>query len=219
MVQTKRWLGILTLVWVGLAFVGGGVASWFGYRLGQEALRRVRQPVLNPVADVPHPTSAGDDPEPFRLLDEAAVIQQVAVVMGTGQVAPIGTPSPATHTRLPLLAVQEGGVLIALEQIESVGNQTVLTLRIQNERATAVQLQRQFIVRDDQGNILDPEVTGLPVQLAPGNQATAVQVRLPAGLPKVRVGLTEIGQTIPFVEIRDIPLPGAQPVASPTPGH
>ncbi len=217
MVQTKRWMGIITLVWVGLALVGGGVAGWFGYRLGQEALRKVRQPVLNPVADVP--TRASDDPEPFRLLDEAEVIQQLAVVMGTSQVAPIGTPSLATHTRLPLLAVQEGGVSIALEQIESVGDQTVLTLRIQNERATAVQLQRQFIVRDDQGNILDPEVTGLPVQLAPGNQATAVQVRLPAGLTKVRVGLTEIGQTIPFVEIRDIPLPGAQPVAAPTPGN
>ncbi len=113
------------------------------------------------------------------------------------------------------MAVQEGGVYIALDQMEAVGNHIVLTLRIQNERATAVQLQRQFMVRDRQGNILDPEITGLPVQLAPGNQATAVQVRLPLGLTHVRVGLTEVGQTIPFVEIRDIALPASP--ESPTP--
>jgi len=213
MVQTKRWMGIITLVWVGLALVGGGVASWFGYRLGQEALSKVRQPALNPVTDVTDPTDTHLEPKPFQLLREAEVIQQVAAVMGTSQVTPIKTPDP--DARLPLMAVQEGGVYIALDQMEAVGNHIVLTLRIQNERATAVQLQRQFMVRDRQGNILDPEITGLPVQLAPGNQATAVQVRLPLGLTHVRVGLTEVGQTIPFVEIRDITLPASP--ESPTP--
>jgi len=215
MVQTKRWMGIITLVWVGLALVGGGVASWFGYRLGQEALSKVRQPALNPVTDVTDPTDTNLEPRPFQLLSEAAVIQQVTAVMGTSQVMPIGTKTPDPNARLPLMAVQEGGVYIALEQIEAVGKHIVLTLRIHNERATAVQLQRQFIVRDKQGNILDPEITGLPVQLAPGNQATAVRVQLPLGLTHVRVGLTEVGQTIPFVEIRDIALPAAQPTASP----
>lgn len=100
---------------------------------------------------------------------------------------------------------------MALERVEAVGSQAVLLLRIQNERAVAVQLQRQFIVRDEQSHILEPEVEGLPVQLAPGNQATAVRVKLPAGLRKVRVGLTEVGQTIPFVELRDIALEQAQP--------
>jgi len=214
MVQSKRWMGLVTLGLMGLAVIGGGVAGWLGYRIGQEALGKVRQPVINPAT-----TNANDDPEPFRLLTEDEVIQQVGVVMGTSQVTPIAPtavrPDPAT--RLPLLAVQEGGVYIALEQIESVGNQAVLVLRIQNERAVAVQLQRQFIVRDDQGNILDPEIEGLPVQLAPGNQATAIRVKLPVSLGKVRVGLTDVGQTIPFIEMRDIALEQARPPASPNP--
>ena len=204
---------MVTLGLMGFAVIGGGVSAWLGYRIGQEALGKVRQPVISPTA-----TNTNDDPEPFRLLTEDEVIQQVGVVMGTSQVTPINPtavrPDPAT--RLPLLAVQEGGVYIALERIEAVGDQAVLVLRIQNERAVAVQLQRQFIVRDDQGNILEPEIAGLPVQLAPGNQATAIRVKLPAGLRKVRVGLTDVGQTIPFIEMRDIALEQAQPVATPT---
>jgi len=214
MVQSKRWMGVITLALMGLAVIGGIVATWLGYRIGQEALGKVRQPVINPAA-----TNTNDDPEPFRLLTEDEVIQQVGVVMGTSQVTPIAPKAvrPDPGARLPLLAVQEGGVYIALEQVEAVGKQAVLVLRIQNERAVAVQLQRQFIVRDDQGNILDPEIEGLPVQLAPGNQATAIRVKLPAGLRKVRVGLTDVGQTIPFIEMRDIALEQAQPPASPSP--
>jgi len=108
-------------------------------------------------------------------------------------------------------------VYIALERIEAVGDQAVLVLRIQNERAVAVQLQRQFLVRDAEGNILDPEIEGLPVQLAPGNQATAIRVKLPVRLGKVRVGLTDAGQTIPFIELRDIALEQAQAPATPSP--
>ncbi len=213
MVQSKRWMGVVTLGLMGLAVMGGGVAGWLGYRIGQEALSKVRQPVINPAT-----ANANEDPEPFRLLAEDEVIQQVEVVMGTSQVTPI-TPTavrPDPDTRLPLLAVQEGGVYIALEQMEAVGNQAVLVLRIQNERAAAVQLQRQFLVRDEEGNILEPDIEGLPVQLAPGNQATAIRVKLPAGLRKVRVGLTDVGQTIPFIEIRDIALEQAKPVATPS---
>lgn len=214
MVQSKRWMGIVTLGMMALAVIGGGVSAWLGYRIGQEALGKVRQPTINPAT-----TNTNDDPKPFRLLTEDEVIQQVGVVMGTSQVTPINPtavrPDPAT--RLPLLAVQEGGVYIALERIEAVGDQAVLVLRIQNERAVAVQLQRQFLVRDAEGNILDPEIEGLPVQLAPGNQATAIRVKLPVRLGKVRVGLTDAGQTIPFIELRDIALEQAQAPATPSP--
>ncbi len=213
MVQAKRWMGVVTLGFIGLAVMAGGVAGWLGYQIGQEALSKVRQPVISPTT-----TNPPDDPEPFRLLAEDAVIQQVGAVMGTNQVTPIASIRPDTDTRLPLLAVQEGGVYIALEQMEAVGNQAVvLVLRIHNERAVAVQLQRQFLVRDEEGNILDPEIEGLPVQLAPGNQATAIRVKLPVGLRKVRVGLTDAGQTIPFIELRDIALEPAQPAPSVSP--
>ncbi|MEN9232565.1 MAG: hypothetical protein Q6J44_02010 [Gloeomargarita sp. DG02_4_bins_56] len=212
MVQSKRWIGIVTLGFVGLAIVAAGVAAWLGYRIGQSALGKVRQPTLSLAATgTPNP-----DPEPFTLMAEEAVIQQVQGMMGTANVTPAAAATPDPRVRLPLLAVQEGGVYIALERVEAVGSQAVLLLRIQNERAVAVQLQRQFIVRDEQSHILEPEVEGLPVQLAPGNQATAVRVKLPAGLRKVRVGLTEVGQTIPFVELRDIDLEQAQPTP-PTP--
>ena len=85
MVQTKRWMGIITLVWVGLALVGGGVAGWFGYRLGQEALSKVRQPMLSTVTDETYPTNTNNDPKPFRLLNETEMIYQALVVMGTAK--------------------------------------------------------------------------------------------------------------------------------------
>ncbi len=203
---------MITLGFMGLALVAGGVAGWLGHRIGQSALSKVRQPVLSPAA-----TNTNDNPEPFRLLTEDAVIQQVEVLMGTSQVTPTAPTAvrPDPNIRLPLMAVQEGGVYLALEQVEAIGNQAVLVLRLQNERAVAVQLQRQFLVRDDQGNILEAEIEGLPVQLAPGNQATAIRVKLPVGLRKVRVGLTEAGQTIPFIEMRDIALEQAQPTPTP----
>ncbi|MCS7293738.1 MAG: hypothetical protein RMI89_12355 [Gloeomargarita sp. SKYBB_i_bin120] len=208
--QAKRWIGVVTLGFTVLALVAGGVATWFGYRLGQEALSKVRQPALNPV-------TPDDDPKPFTLLAEDAIIRQVQALMGVSHVRP-NTPTPAPsdpNLRLPLLALQEGGVYMALERIDQEGDQAVLLLRIQNERAEAVQLQRQFIVRNDRGEILDVEVEGLPVQLAPGNQATAVRVKVPIRLGKVRVGLTEVGQTIPFIELRDIALEPAQPAPTP----
>ncbi|MEN9207097.1 MAG: hypothetical protein Q6L50_04970 [Gloeomargarita sp. GMQP_bins_120] len=206
--QARRWMGIATLMFTFLALLTGGVAAGLGYRLGQEALSKVRQPTLNPVPP-------DKDPQPFTLLAEEVIIQQVQALMGTSQ----GQPPTATdpNLRLPLLALQEGGVYMALEQIEREGDQAILHLRIQNERATAVQLQRQFFVRNDWGEILQVEVEGLPVQLAPGNQATAVRVKVPIHLGKVHIGLTEVGQTIPFIELRDITLDLAPPTPHPSP--
>ncbi|MCS7292839.1 MAG: hypothetical protein RMI89_07680 [Gloeomargarita sp. SKYBB_i_bin120] len=208
MARTQRWVGVVTLGFTIAALVVGGIAVWLGYRLGQEALSKVRQPTLNPV-------TPDKDPQPFVLLTEDTIIQQVQALMGTSTVRP-NSPAPADPAvRLPLLALQEGGIYMALEAIDRQGDQAILRLRIQNERATAVQVQRQFIVRNAQGEILEVEVEGLPVQLAPGNQATAVRVKVPVRLGKVRVGLTEVGQTIPFIELRDIAL---EPVPStPTP--
>ncbi|MBF2099334.1 MAG: hypothetical protein IGQ88_13315 [Gloeomargaritaceae cyanobacterium C42_A2020_066] len=199
--------GLLVLVLLGTTLgTALGFAFW-GYRLGQDALRQVRQPLLSPSLSPPAAETGG-----VAFLKEAEVVRRVKAGMVLPGEMPTTEPKPGVSSPGPFpISRQAEGVTLMVTGVEQQDGAIVVAVKVRNDGAYPLPLQRHLLLETAGGQALEVVVEGLPVQLAPGNEAPAVRMTLPVttlGTEKsLALTLREAGAAAPYLRLSDIPIP------------
>lgn len=199
--------GLLVLILLGTTLgTALGFAFW-GYRLGQDALRQVRQPLLSPSLSPSAAETGG-----VAFLQEAEVVRRVKAGMVMPSELPAAGKPPSASPPGPFpLSRQAEGVTLMVTGVEQQGNVVIVAVTVRNDGAYPLPLQRHLLLETAGGQALEVAVEGLPVQLAPGNEAPAVRMTLPVanlGAEKsLALTLREAGASAPYLRLSDIPIP------------
>ncbi|OKH17874.1 hypothetical protein NIES208_07695 [[Limnothrix rosea] IAM M-220] len=205
--QTTLAFTLLLLV----AMVGAGtVSALYGFTLGFEALKGVRQPEGNPAQQLVRSrraSGAGDSVNGIELVSEREVIVEVydkiyaqEQELKRNSVANAAQPEnnfvklPASET----VNISTNGVEATEETVfpltnvannirfdvtnsRLLGNYWVIDISLQNGSNSAVRFLYNFLeLKDAQGRLVSGQTEGLPAEIPANNQSYTGQVRIPA---------------------------------------
>lgn len=201
----------LTLILLSL-IVGAGVvsASW-GYALGREALKGIRQPDVRPVSNVGQ-SSQSSTPrrEALTLLSEEEILSDVKARM-EGNARDEDTPDQNSQSRvldelpsdtataslvstnssissdppqvgLPI-AAEDQSVTLELHSARSEDGTLQFDVSLQNNSSRSFQFLYSFMnVTDDQGRTFSANAQGLPTELPPDGELYSGVISIPSAL-------------------------------------
>lgn len=218
-----------------LAMCGVGFASaTWGFNLGRDALKGVTQPEFNPTQD--RRSRASDDPNhdptQVKLLDEAAILQQVAAKTSgqappaptrTASATPKPSPSPTappdapeagtrlTNGQLPKSTVSENVTLSVVGMREQEGS-LILEVEMQNQGDRPVQFLYTFLdATDDQGRPLSAIAQGLPGEISAKSEPVRGEISIPTVLlddvRSINLTLTDYPDQQLQLQLTDLTIP------------
>lgn len=180
--------GLLTsLLLMALTGLVTTVTAVIGYHLGQNSLRGVSQPVVNPILGNALSQSGQ---ERDMILDEAEIIartQAMIAQMSDPATEPETVPDPTGESepqtreqyRLPIVA-EDKGVRLEIRSVQSKGQNLLLNVTLKNDSSQGVQFIYTFLeVKDDRGNLLSAITEGLPTELPAGSDLATGVIAIP----------------------------------------
>ncbi|MBV5261708.1 hypothetical protein FLX56_25175 [Synechococcus moorigangaii CMS01] len=223
-----------TLLLLLAMFGAGTVSALYGFTVGYEALKGVRQPEGNPSQQLirsrkPDDTAAGN-PEKLEFVSERSIIvavydqiqaqekeiQKAAPEPDPSDDTPIATnpappPQDAPAQQAFPLVTTAADVTLELASGQLSGNDWLMEVNLQNNGQEAVNFLYNFLeVKNDAGRLLSTQMEGLPNEIPANRQTYSGTIRIPAVILGETETLTLTLRDYPdqeiSLEISDIPV-------------
>lgn len=197
--QTTLAFTLLLLI----AMIGAGtVSALYGFTLGYDALKGVKQPESNPSQQLIHSRKANDNSgnnREIQLVSERDVIvavydkihsQEQALKKQKQQPEPKSsfvkepdngesTAEAAEKSPFPLIG-QSGDISLEIINGRLLGSYWVMDVNLQNDSRQSVNFLYNFLeIEDDQGRLLSVETAGLPPEIPANNQPYSGTISIP----------------------------------------
>lgn len=223
---------VLTLLLL-IAMSGAGSASaWWGFKMGRDALKSVRQPDVNPTKKLVN-TTPNVGKNGLKILPEKEILARVNDYLdaqekgnrkpdpdqttaqadannpSTEQKADSDEPNPALE-KLPLQS-QDQGVVMEVTNVTEENGSLVLAVNLQNEGTNAVRFLYSFLeVRDPEGQSLSAITDGLPGELPATGREYEGSIKIPMALLEevetLSLTLTDYPDQKLQLNLKDIPV-------------
>lgn len=222
----------LTLILLALMLGSGFVSAMWGFAVGHEALKGVRQPDVRPTNKLTNGKRITTGQKELEILQEDKILVSVYAQMqgkgkdsktdqkvekkqeDTSQSEPKPTEKPAETTSAPAqlpITSEDQGVKLEVSSARQQGGSLILNVNLKNEGASAVRFLYSFLnVTDDQGRALSATAEGLPGELPPNGETFSGTVSIPAALledsQKLSLTLTDYPDQKLQLKMADIPI-------------
>jgi hypothetical protein len=192
-----------------IAMSGAGSASaWFGFKVGRDALKSVRQPEVNPTKKLVN-TNPNVGKDGLEVLSEREILVRVYDYIHAqeqGESKPGNPPktqsaqaptSPSSESDTPEatdsetnpalenlpIQSQDQGVVIEITNVTQDNGSLLLDVNLQNQGTKAVRFLYSFLeVRDGQGRALSAITDGLPGELPATGKDYSGTIKIPMAL-------------------------------------
>lgn len=222
----------LTLILLALMLGAGFVSAMWGFAVGHEALKGVRQPDVRPTNKLANGKRIASGQKGVEILQEDKILVSVhAQMQGKGKNAKTdakvekkqentskseSTPAekPAETASAPAqlpMTTEDKGVKLEVNSARQQGGSLILNVNMKNEGASAVRFLYSFLnVADDQGRALSATTEGLPGELPPNGETFSGTVSIPTALlegsQKLSLTLTDYPDQKLQLKMADIPV-------------
>lgn len=199
----------LTLILLSLMIGAGVVSASWGYTLGRQALKGVKQPDVRPSSGVnssgaPHRNEVmilreediltdvkariSGEAAPAASPEASANLQNQSANSGSIEVTPVSsntlvsTNSTSPQAGFPITS-QDQGIQMQVESVSQQAGSLVLSVSLQNSGSQPVQFLYSFMdITDNRGRAFSANTEGLPGELPPNGDAFSGSVSIPLAL-------------------------------------